>query len=122
MSFTAKYIPYSRQKWFTYYASAAASMSEDFNPGFAYELESVRLHLSTAHASVVDFNAVVSAAQGSRYDLLLFSQAMNGVKDLLWQPTRPYIFDYNDHIDFSMIMSAANNYGLTIVGWAVTEP
>lgn len=122
MAFTEEYLPYSRMKYFRFFADGLnASLDEDFTPTFAYEIKSVSLHLSVAHVSVVDFIVRMSAAQGSAYNLKLISQAMSDVQDFIWVPDSTQIFNVGNHLNFSMTMSSNNRYGLIVEGWAVTN-
>lgn len=122
MAFTEKYLPYSRTKYFSFFADGLnVSMEENFTPDFDYEVKSITLHLSVVHVSVVDFIVRLSSIQGSAYNLKLISQAMNGVQDFIWTPDSTQIYYIGDHLNFSMTMSGANRYGLLIEGWAVTN-
>ncbi len=124
MTFTAEYLPTSKHRYFTFFATAGAAgvtMGEDFAPGFAFRLDKVRLHLSTAHVSIVDFMVWISHHIGSQYNQNLISQAMNGVRDVMYHPDRPITYHDTDTLRFSLILSAANIYGLEVSGWAITE-
>jgi len=125
-----EYLPYARMRYFNYFCTAGSAvggaatestMSENFAPSFAFELEKIRLRLSGAHASVVDFMAYVSHHLGQHYNQNLISQAMNGVKDVLYQPDPTLKFAEGDVIHLSMYYSAANIYALSISGWCITQ-
>lgn len=126
MSFTATSIPVSRYSFFAYYANGTASLAETFDPSCAFELQEIRLHLSTGLASVEDFNAYLVAGQTttagsvSIYDAILFSYAMQGSTDYIWQPSRTMYFNRGDTLSLSMYISAANKFGLTVQGWKIT--
>lgn len=123
MALTERKIPVSRYNDFMYYATEGGTnltMDQPLDPGQDFYLTGVRLHLSVVHASVEDFVACVSNIRGSAYNFTIFSKAMNAVKDYLWEPSNPMLFLKSTVIWFSMIMSAANYYGLTITGWAIT--
>jgi hypothetical protein len=129
MAFTEKYLPVAKQRYFTFFASdgdAAAAwndtMDEQFSPDFAFILDKVRLHLSTVHVSVVSFVVTVSHHIDSAYNEILISQAMNGVKDVVYQADPNRYFHQGDTLSCAMAMSAANVYGLEISGWAITVP
>lgn len=128
MSFTDKRLPVSKYNYFRFFAtdgdSAAAwddTMDEQFDPSCAFLLDQIRLHLSTAHASVVSFYVIVSNHIDSAYNEVLISQAMNGVKDVVYQADPPRLFFPGDTFSIGMAMSAANKYGLEISGWAITQ-
>jgi hypothetical protein len=128
MSFTAEYLPYARQRYFTYYATGGSAadtgstMVEEFAPSFAFMLDKIHLHLSSVHASVEDLMVHILHRANSYYDYDLLSQAMNGIKDVLHFPSRPLLLHSGDTVRFSMVYSAANHYGLEISGWAITVP
>lgn len=127
---TQEFLPYQRLKYFTYFFTAGSAvgaadtdstMSENFVPSFAFELEKIRLRLSGAHVSVVDFMVYISHHLGDHFNHNLISQAMNGVKDVLYQPAPTLRYHQDDVIHFSMVYSAANIYGLSVSGWCVTQ-
>lgn len=127
---TQEYLPYARMQYYTFFftagsavggAATESTMSENFAPSFAFELEKIRLRLSGAHASVVDFMAYVSHHLGDHFNHNLISQAMNGVKDVLYQADPTLKLYDGDVIHFSMIYSAANIYGLEVMGWSITR-
>ena len=127
---TQEFLPYTRQRYFNYFftagsavgaAATESTMSENFAPGFAFELEKIRLRLSAAHVSVVDFMAFVSHHSGEHFNHKLVSEAMFGVQDVLVQfnPTLK-LYD-GDVIHFSMVYSAANIYSVECAGWSITR-
>jgi hypothetical protein len=128
MTFSAEYLPYARQKYFTYYATGGSAantnstMIEDFAPSFAFEIDKIRLHLSSVHASVVDFMVWLSHRSNSYFNHDLISEAMVGLKEVLYQAEPYLIYHSGDTVHFSMVYSAANHYGITISGWAITIP
>jgi hypothetical protein len=129
MAFTEKMLPYSRLKHFQFFATDGdeavapdVEFVESMSPSYAYELGEIRLHLSTAHASVVDFMVTISNHMGSMYNQNILSQAMVGVQDVFLQLDPPIILHSADTIDFSLVMSAVNTYGLKVSGWAITVP
>ena len=124
IGFTKTDQTYSRQYYFRYFATASVADNSNMGialaPDFDYELDLVRLHLSTAHVSVVDFIVTTSHASNSYYNETIISQAMNGVGDVEYRPDTTRKFSYQDGLVFSMLMSAANVYGIEVSGWAVT--
>ena len=128
MSFTSKYLPVSRHRYFRFFASdgnpAAAwddTMDEQFDPSCGFILGQIRLHLSTAHASVVSFCVVVSHHIDSIYNEMLVSEAMLSVRDIIYEGNPERIFWPGDTFSIGMAMSASNTFGLTISGWAITQ-
>lgn len=121
-------LPYQRMAYVTYFytdgsavggAATGSTLSENFAPSFPFELEKIRLRLSGAHASVVDFMAYVSHHLGDHFNQNLISQAMFGVKDVMYQPDPTLKLHESDVVHFSMRYSAANIYGLEVSGWAI---
>lgn len=128
MSFTPKYLPVSKHRYFRFFASdgnpAAAwddTMDEQFDPSCAFILDQIRIHLSTVHVSIVSFYVIVSNHIDSAYNEVLISQAMLGIKDVVYQADPPRTFWQGDTFSIGMAMSLANTFGLTISGWAVTQ-
>lgn len=122
MALTLATQPVSRMQYFIYYADGNSDMDEDLAPGKAFELDSVKLHLSVAEVSVVDFIMHLSSILGSYHDCTYLSQAMEGLTNVFWLVERPMIFLYGDTINFSLSMVTGTNYwGLQIQGWAITS-
>ena len=128
MAFTKKVKPVSKHNYFRFFATdgnAAAAwddtLDEAFDPSCAFLLDQIRLHLSTAHASIVSFYVIVSNHIDSAYNEVLVSQAMFGIKDVVYQADPPRTFWAGDTFSIGMAMSALNTYGLEISGWAITQ-
>jgi len=129
MTFTAKYLPVSKHRYFRFFASDGNPLAawndvldEQFDPSCAFILEEIRLHLSTVHVSVVSFYVIVSHHIDSAYNEVVISQAMVGLKDVVWQPSFfPRLYWPGDTLSIGMNMSLSNTYGLMISGWAVTQ-
>ena len=113
--------PVSRMDHFTYYVTADEPLVENIIFSKPFELDEVRLHLSVAMVSVVDFIIRLSSIFGSAYDVKLLSYAFLGHQDLLYQPTRPYKFVYGDILSIELnFKKNTNYYGLSVLGWEVT--
>lgn len=110
-----------RHYYFSYFAEGTISMDDEFNLGHPFELDKVRLHLGDSHASVVDFVVRLGHHLSATYDQTLLSQPMNGVEDVMFQLNPTIKMHQSDDLALSMVMSAANTYGLEISGWAITE-
>jgi len=125
MSFTEKQLPTARQKQFAFFATGTETngeMTESLIPEYNFELEKIRLTLSAGHASVVDFTVTLSHHLDSTYNQNVLSQAMNGVKDVLLQFNPTIKLFEDDTLDFSLIISTANSYGIEVSGWSITVP
>lgn len=129
MSFTAKFLPNQRHKYFTFFASDGdsavapdAEFTETFAMSYAFELEKIRIHLSTAHVSIVDMTINLSHHIDSAYNQTILSVAMLNVQDYEYRFDPTLKLHSGDVLYFSMIMSAINFYGLEYSGWAITKP
>lgn len=116
-----KYIPEERIEYFTHFFTGNDSqLIESFSPSFEYELNKVRLRLSTSHVSDVHFMVTLSHHLGSQYDQNILSQSMNAVRDV-WLALDPGLkLNFDDTLRFSLILSASNTWGLEVGGWAIT--
>ena len=128
MAFTAKYLPVSKHHYFRFFASeqhpAVAwddTLDEQFDPSCAFILDQIHIHLSTVHVSIVSFYVIISNHIDSAYNEVLISQAMLGIKDVVYQADPPRMFWVGDTLSIGMAMSATNSFGLTISGWSVTQ-
>lgn len=120
MALSYVYQPVARQKYFIYYGTGNSDMSESLAPGKAFELDSIKLHLSVADVSVVDFIMTLSSGLDSVYDATYLSQPMEGFTNVLWHIERPMIFMHNDTFEFTLSMVAGTNvWGLQIQGWTI---
>lgn len=87
--------------------------------GNRWQFKELRMHFSTAFASVEDLVIRVSSPRGSYHNFLILSQAMNGSQDLLVQYSSPVWLLSNESIVVEQSMaSGANLFGLQITGWA----
>ena len=127
MAFTQKFLPVSKHKYFTFFSSEShpviawdETMDEQFYTSWPFTLDKIRLHLSTAHISVVSFVVLLSHHIDSAYNEILVSQAMLGVIDVLFQAEPNRLFHLGDTFSIAMPMSAPNTYGLEISGWQIT--
>ena len=113
------------ERWthFSFFASGGVNgaVTESLNPtGQFFKLAEVRLHFSTAFASVADFIVRLSSAKGSAHNLILLSQALSSVRDLLWQPDQELMMLSDDQIVLSWSQaSGVNTAGLNVLGWGV---
>ena len=128
MSFTDKYLPVAKQRYFTFFATGATAggagykMDEQFNPSFAFMLDKIRLHLSTLLLSTNSFTVLISHHLGGAYNEVLISLSASCVLDYVYQADPDRYFHLGDTFSCAMEMGAENTYGLEISGWAVTVP
>jgi len=123
MPFTEQKIDVARLKYFKFFADGIFSLAESFNPRRDWELDKVRLRLSTPYIGSFDFVVLLSHHLGSEYNELLLSQTMEGVQDILFQPRPTLKYHFNDTIELSLQYYSPNVFGLEIAGWSITtEP
>lgn len=97
------------------YNTGSGVLSVTLNPGYAFDLEGVRLHLSAAAATSENFTIDIDANEGSAYDTNIFTQDMATVQDVLWQPDRPIKFVNGDQLVFSYTNTDGRTWGLEII-------
>ena len=94
--------------------TGAATLDMLVSPGVAFSVESLRVHLSAAPATVE--NLVVSAVSpGTVYNVVLLEQAMAAVTDLHWQPARPIPFMAGSGVRVAWSNAATRTYGCEVV-------
>ena len=97
-------------------ATGSGNISSTTSPGRPFALESVTLHLSAA-GGANDLTVSLDANAGAEYDVVLFTQDMTSVTDLVWQPDRPIECAEDDKIVVTWTNASSRDYGLT-VRWA----
>ena len=94
-------------------ATGAVAIDSTLAPGRQIELVCVKLHLSAAGGAAEDFTVTIDSASAAVYDVVLFSQDMTSVADIVWVPDRP-IPVLSDEIDFAYANSNTRTYGLEV--------
>ena len=95
-------------------ATGAAAISSTLTPVKPIRITSVRLHLSAVGGAAENFTVIINSATAPAYDVLLFSQDMTAVQDILWIPERPIPIVNNDLIDFAYTNTNTRTYGLEV--------
>lgn len=113
-----------RYSLFNFFDSAGADGAETFvvNPDTrtTMQFEQLRAHWSTAFASVEDMVVYISSAKGSAYNLVLLSQALAGITDILFQPEKKVWLFSGDNLVISFsCASGVNTVGIEVQGWSV---
>jgi len=98
---------------FSQTATGAGNISVEVDPGRAFALESVKLHLSAAGAAN-NLTVTFDAGAGAAYDTVLLTQDMTTVTDLVWQPDSPLEFSSGDKIAIAWVNGSSRTYGLTV--------
>jgi len=95
-------------------ATGAAAIASTLAPGVAWQLESIRVHLSAA-GGAGDLTATIDHGSAAAYDVVLLTQDMTAVVDLVWSPDRPMEFLAGDELDIAWANTGTKTYGLEIV-------
>ena len=95
-------------------ATGAAAIASTLAPGVAWQLESIRVHLSAA-GGAGDLTATIDSGIGAAYDIVILIQDMTTVTDLVWNTERPMEFGPDDELDIAWANAGTKTYGLEIV-------
>ena len=96
--------------------TADVAIDETFDLGSGPgQIEEMRIHLSAASATTEDLTVTLVSAAGAVYNVLLFSQDMDTVQDLHWQPTRPINTFRGDQVQVEWGNTNGRVYGLELV-------
>ena len=99
----------------THRATGALAIASTLAPTAQIELVSIKLHLSAAGGAAENFTATVDSVTAGAYDVVLFSQDMTTVADIVWVPTGPIPIMKGDEIDFAFANSNTRTYGLEVI-------
>lgn len=97
------------------YVTGTGAISSTLNPGYAFQLEAIYLHLSAAGGAAENFSVKVDSAQGSAYDVNLVKEDMTTNQDILYQPYRPLFLKSGDKINSTYVNTNTRTYGLEYV-------
>lgn len=95
-------------------ATGAAAVSMTVNPAKAWQLEEVRIHLSAVGAAG-NLTITIDANAGTAYDVVLLTQDMTSITDLVWQPDRPIKFENGDKIVIAWANGSTRTYGIEVL-------
>jgi hypothetical protein len=95
-------------------ATGGEAIASTLAPGVAFKVESIRVHLSAA-GGAGNLTAKVDSATDAAYDLVILTQDMTAVVDLVWIPTRAVEFAAGDELDIAWVNGSTRTYGLEIV-------
>ena len=77
------------------------------------ELVEVRLHLSAAAVAAENFVIYIDSINGTAYDVILFTQAMATVQDVIYRPDTPIrLLSTGDKFVFTYTNTNARTWGL----------
>ena len=100
---------------FHVYRKGVAAMYEEFTIPGQWQLEEIRLHLDANGGNAEDYTITVQSSEGSEYDLLLNTAAMNADADVQYKPTRPDPMAPGDAVLMEWTNAAGQGWGLEII-------
>jgi len=100
--------------------AANAAVAMVIAPGYQFQLEEVRIHLSAVGGAGV-LTVTEDSGLGATYDTILVAQDMTAVQNWTWIPARPLRFTYtdgtvatSDHIDIAWANAGNLAYGIQV--------
>ena len=96
-------------------ATGSAAIASTLIPTGPIELVCVKLHLSDVGGAAEDFTVTINSETAAAYDVVLFSQDMTTVQDILWLPNQPIPIVNSDPIDFAYANGNGRTYGLEAI-------
>ena len=97
----------------TQQATGSSSVAMTVTPTGASQLESIRIHLSSA-GGAGSFTVTVDAAAGSAYDTVILTQDMTSVTNYIWQPSQPISLKSDDKIVIAWANANGRTYGIDV--------
>ena len=94
-------------------AAIATTVAPSTSTVGAYELIGYKVHLSAA-GGAANLTATVDDASGAAYDVVLVTQDMTSVTDLVQVFDPPIPMDSGDEIDFAWANGSTRTYGLEV--------
>jgi len=94
--------------------ATSGAIASTLAPGVAWQLEEIRVHLDAA-GGAGDLTATIDHSAGATYDIVVLTQDMTAVTDLIYKPSRPMEFLAGDELDIAWANASDNDYGLEIV-------
>lgn len=96
-----------------HHATGAAAISETVSPASSFQIECLKVHLSAA-GGAGDLTITVDANAGAAYDVVILTQDMTAVTDLVWAPERPWYFESGDKLVIAWANANTRTYGLEL--------
>ena len=94
-------------------ATGAAAIATTVAPSGAWRLDLVKVHLSGA-GGAGDLTITMDAIAGAAYDVVVLSQDMTAVTDLVWMPDNELIMTADDEIDIAWANAGGKTNGIEI--------
>lgn len=95
--------------------TGSGALSYSLAPGKPFILQEIRLHLNSASSTTEDLVITLQSSLGSAYNVVVFSQDMNGVQDLIFKPDPATIFDNEDSLLITWTNTNSCIYGLEVI-------
>lgn len=99
-------------------ATGAAAVSISLAPNIHFQLNEVRIHLDLA-GGAGDLTIALNAAAGEVYDVVLLTQDMTLVTDIILLPAQPHDFVKGDVLEIAWANANTKTYGIDVV-WSAT--
>ncbi len=99
-------------------ATGAVAIATTIAPGVPWQLEGIRVHLSAA-GGAGNLTATVDNGAGAVYDVVILTQDMTSVVDLVWNTGCPLDFEAGDELDIAWANAGTKTYGLEVI-WKAT--
>lgn len=93
--------------------TGAAAVAHTLAPDQNFVLLYMKIHMS-ALGEAVDLTITVDANAGAAYDVVVKTQAMGAIVDLVWQPTFPIFFEKGDELDVAYNNGTTKTYGIEL--------
>lgn len=97
-----------------YTSASTAGIATTLAPDMAWQLETIRVHLDAA-GGAGDLTATIDHGAGAEYDILLLTEDMTTVTDLVFTPERPMEFLPDDELDIAYANAGGATVGVEIV-------
>jgi hypothetical protein len=91
----------------------SGAISHTVNPGSAWQLEEIRVHLSAA-GGAGDLTATIDNDAGEEYDTVILTEDMTSTADVLYAPERPLHFAAGDKLIIAYSNANNRTYGVEV--------
>ncbi|MFB0556085.1 MAG: hypothetical protein ACETWQ_22510 [Phycisphaerae bacterium] len=95
--------------------NGTGAMDYTFAPNKEFTFEEVRLHLNEYATATENFVIQLQSSKGSAFNVKLYSKDMNGVQDIVYQPTKEHDIREEDSLKFTWPNTQSKTWGLEII-------
>ncbi len=122
MAFKENFLRNTNWSVFTFFEAGDPDAAEPFATNIsingAFQLAEIRVGFSGLCSNDIILRMHLSSIEGTEYNLLLLSYALNNSQFYRWQPsTVPMFFQSGDTVQISCLSD--NLWHLNVIGWAV---